>query len=198
MPEVQAPPPLPKLQPFFGRRHSTILKLLGVGMLVLALLIPLAMITGVLRERLERRNEAVVDITSSWGREQNVIGPILGIPYQYKFKTVKEVPGLDGKVERREVEETATATAYFLPETLNVSGNVETQKLHRGIYDAVVYRAQTVLSGKFAPPDFSLLKIDLKDVQWKDAFVTIAINDLRGTRDAIVLDWGGAKHPMLP
>src|SRR5207237_7574213 len=126
MPEGQtATPPLPKSQPSFGKRHSTIIKLLGVGALVLVLLIPLAMITGVLRERLERRNEAVVDITSSWGREQNVIGPILGIPYQYKFKTVKEVPGLDGKVERREVEETATATAYFLPETLNVSGNVE-------------------------------------------------------------------------
>ncbi len=101
-------------------------------------------------------------------------------------------------MERREVEETATANAYFLPETLNVSGNVETQMLHRGIYDAVVYRAQTTLSGKFAPPDFGPLKIDLKDVQWKDAFVTIAINDLRGTREAIVLDWGGTKHPMLP
>jgi inner membrane protein len=198
MPAVQAPPPLPKSQLFFGRSHSTILKLLGVGALVLVLLIPLAMITGVLRERLGRRNEAVADITSSWGREQNVIGPTLGIPYQYKLKTVKEVPAPDGKVERRELEETATANAYFLPQTLNVSGNVETQKLHRGIYDAVVYRAQTVLSGKFAPPDFGLLKIDLKDVQWKDAFVTIAINDLRGTRDAIVLDWGGAKHPMLP
>ena len=86
--------------------HSTIFKLLGVGALVLVLLIPLAMITGVLRERLGRRNEAVAEITSSWGREQNVIGPMLGIPYQYKFKTVKEVPAPDGKVERREVEET--------------------------------------------------------------------------------------------
>ena len=198
MPEAQAPPPLPRSQPFFRRRHSTILKLLGVGALVLVLLIPLAMITGVLRERLERRNEAVADITSSWGREQNVIGPVLGIPYQYTFKTVKEVPAPDGKVERREVEETATANAYFLPETLNVSASVQTQKLHRGIYEAVVYRAQGSLFGKFAPPDFGPLKIALKDVQWRDAFVTIAINDLRGAREAIVLDWGGAKHPMLP
>src|SRR5437016_6411692 len=156
------------------------------------------MITGVLRERLGRRNEAVADITSSWGREQNVIGPVLGIPYQYTFKTMKEVPAPDGKLERREVEETATANAYFLPGRLNVSGSVQTQKLHRGIYEAVVYRAQGILSGKFAPPDFGPLKIDLKDVQWKDAFVTIAINDLRGTREAIVLDWGGTKHPMLP
>ena len=38
MPEVQAPPPLPKSQPFFGRRHSTILKLLGVGALFLVII----------------------------------------------------------------------------------------------------------------------------------------------------------------
>src|SRR5690348_15843774 len=104
------------------------------------------MITGVLNDRWQRRDEAVADITSSWGREQNVIGPVLGIPYQYKFKTVKEVPAADGKVEHREVEETAIATAYFLPQALNDSGNVQTQRLHRGIYEAVVYRAQTVLS----------------------------------------------------
>jgi len=198
MPDTQAPPPLAKSQPSFGRRHSTIIKLLGVGALVLVLLIPLVMIRGVLSDRLSRRNEAVTDITSSWGREQNVIGPVLGIPYQYKFKAVKEMPAPDGKMERREVEETATATAYFLPETLHITGDAQTQMLHRGIYNAAVFRAQVTLSGKFAPPDFGPLKIDLKDVQWKDAFVTIAVNDLRGTREGIVLDWGGAKRPLLP
>jgi inner membrane protein len=148
MPEAQTPPPpLPKSQPSFGKRHSTIIKLLGVGALVPVLLIPLAMITGVLRERLQRRNEAVADITSSWGSEQNVIGPVLGIPYQYKFKVVKEVPAPDGKMERREVEENGTAIAYFLPETLHITGDVQTQMLHRGIYDAAVFRAQVTLSG---------------------------------------------------
>lgn len=199
MPEGQtAPPPLPKWQPSFGKRNSTIIKLLGVGALVLLLLVPLAMITGVLKERLQRRNEAVAEITSSWGSEQNVIGPVLGIPYQYKFKTVKEVAAPDGKMERREVEENGTAIAYFLPERLHITGNVETQMLHRGIYDAAVFRAQVTLAGKFAPPDFGPLKIDLKDVQWKDAFVSIAVNDLRGTREALMLDWGGARHALLP
>src|SRR5437868_15076855 len=164
MPEVQAPPPLPKSQPFFGRRHSTILKLLGVGALVLVLLIPLAMITGVLNERLMRRNEAVADITSSWGREQNIVGPVLMIPYQYHFKTTKELPDKKGKMERREVEETALAWAYFLPESLNVTGDVQTQMLHRGIYDAAVLLAQVTVAGKFAPPDFAYFKIDIKDV----------------------------------
>ena len=38
----------------------------------------------------------------------------------------------------------------------------------------------------------------MKDVQWKDAFVTIAVNDLRGTREALLLDWGGTKRALLP
>src|SRR5436305_6368500 len=200
MPETPptAPPPLPKSQPSFGKRYRTIIKLIGVGVLILLLLIPLGMITGVLSDRLSRRNGAVADITSSWGKQQCVTGPVLGIPYQYKFKTVKEVAGPDGKLEKREVEETAVAIAYFLPELLNVTGDAETQMLHRGIYEATVFRAQVKLSGKFAPPDFGALKIDIKDVQWKDTFVTIAVNDLRGTREGIVLDWGGTKRPLLP
>src|SRR6266567_7471841 len=182
-PTTAAPPPLPKTQPSFGKRYRTIIKLIGVGVLILLLLIPLGMITGVLSDRLNRRNEAVTEITSAWGKEQSVIGPVLGIPYQYKFKAVKEMPAPDGKMERREVEETAIANAYFLPEMLSVTGDAETQMLHRGIYDAAVFRAQVKLSGKFVPPDFGPLKIDMKDVQWKDAFVTIAVNDLRGTRE---------------
>jgi len=193
-----APPPLPKWQPSFGNRFRTIIKLIGVAVLVLLLLIPLGMITGVLNERLMRRNEAVADITSSWGREQNIVGPVLMIPYQYHFKTTKELPDKKGKMESREVEETALAWAYFLPESLNVTGDVQTQMLHRGIYDAAVFRAQVTVAGKFAPPDFAYFKIDIKDVQWKEALLAIAVTDLRGTREALMLDWGGTKRPMLP
>ena len=185
MAEPQSPPPLPRSQPAFGKRHNTIIKLLGVGALGLLLLIPLAMITGVLNERLARRNEAVTDITSSWGKEQNVIGPVLGIPFQYRFKAVKEVPLAEGRVERREVEEAAIANAYFLPQLLKITGEVQTQTLHRGIYDAAVFRAQVVLSGKFATPDFGAVKIDPRDMQWKDAFVTIAVEShAKNPRDA--------------
>src|SRR5256885_11371692 len=106
--------------------------------------------------------------------------------------------GPEAKWENGELKEPATAVAYFLPELLNVTSDAETQKLKRGIYEAAVFRVQAKLSGKFAPPDFGTLKIDIKDVQWKDAFVTIAINDLRGTREGLVLDWGGTKRPLLP
>jgi inner membrane protein len=198
MTDLQTPPPLPKTQPSFIRRSGTILKLLGVGALTLILLIPLGMISGVLSDRLTRRNDAVAEITSSWGKDQVIIGPVLGVPYEYHYKTIKEVPAKDGKVERREIEETAVATAYFLPEKLNLTGDAATTTLHRGIYDAVVFRAQVILSGKFGPPDFAALRIDPKDIQWKDAYLTIAVSDLRGTREGLTLDWGTIKRPLLP
>ena len=113
MADTQAPPPLAKSQPSFTRKHSTIIKLIGVGALVLVLLIPLEMITGVLSDRLSRRNEAVAEITASWGKEQNVIGPVLGIPYLYKFRTMKEIPLGGDKVERREVEEVGVGERIF-------------------------------------------------------------------------------------
>src|SRR2546425_12963725 len=141
MPEAPttAPPPLPKSQPSFGKRHSTIIKLLGVGALVLILLIPLLMIAGVLTDRLQPRNEAVADITSSWGKEQSVIGPVLGIPYQYKFKAVKEMPAPDGKMERRGGGETAIAEEYFPSAMFRVTGEAGRPNLHSGIYRATAF-----------------------------------------------------------
>ena len=85
MPELQPPPPLPKSQPFM-RRNSTVIKLFGVGALILVMLIPLAMIRGVLSDRLERRNEAVSEITDSWGKAQNIIGPVLGVPFPIQIQ----------------------------------------------------------------------------------------------------------------
>src|ERR1044072_2949342 len=193
-----APPPLPKSQPFFKRRSSTMFKLFGVGGLILLMLIPLLMIEGVLNERLQRRNEAINDITSAWGKEQNIIGPVLVVPYLHHGTVVRSVTLPDGRVETREVAETTVAYAYFLPDTLEISGDVQTQTLHRGIYDAAVFRGMIKLSGKFPVPDMAALKIDPKDVLWKDAAVTLAVSDLRGTRERLMLDWGGKKIQLQP
>ena len=74
-----APPPLPKSQPFFKRRYSTMLKLFGVGALILVMLIPLFMIRASERspgpaERSGRRHHFFL------GQGQNIIGPLLVVP----------------------------------------------------------------------------------------------------------------------
>lgn len=182
----------------FLKRRAIFFKMAGVIILVLLLLIPLAMIQSVLRERLERRNEAVAEITSVWGRAQSVIGPILIVPYRYSYKSWKEQPSAAGKVEKVEVVETAIANACFLPATLDINGEISPKRLRRGIYEAVVYSGHMELSGEFTRPDFGSLRIDEQNVQWDDAVVTFAITDLRGVKETLQLQWGDSLIPLAP
>lgn len=182
----------------FFRRRAIFFKMAGVTFLTLFLLIPLGMIHSVLRERLERRNEAVADITSVWGREQKIIGPVLIVPYRYSFKSWKEQLAAGGKTERVEVVETAVANAYFLPKVMNITGNINPNQLRRGIYQAVVYAGKLALAGEFARPDFSNLHIAESDILWNDAIVTFAIPDLRGVKETLALQWGENRLLLLP
>ncbi|MBI2926887.1 MAG: cell envelope integrity protein CreD [Verrucomicrobia bacterium] len=180
------------------RRAATILKMVAVTVLVLLLLVPLRMIRSVLRERLERRNEAVADITSSWGRDQRIIGPVLIVPYRYSIKSWKEQPAVGGKIERVEVVETAVGNAHFLPSTLAIQGTITPRKLRRGIYQAVVYSGKLEIAGQFSRPDFGSLRIEEKDVLWDEALVAFAIPDLRGVQETLQLKWGASTYPLLP
>jgi len=182
----------------FLKRCATIFKMTGVTLLILLLLIPLGMIRTVLQERLGRRNEAVTEITSSWGKSQNIVGPVLVVPYRYSFKSWKETPGVGGKIEKVEVVETAVANAYFLPSTLAVNGDIKPTHLRRGIYQAVVYSGTLALSGQFTRPDFTSLRIDEQNVLWDDALVAFAIPDLRGVKETLQLQWGENRFPLSP
>ena len=86
-------------------------------------------------------------ITSSWGKEQSIIGPVLIVPYRYSIKSWKEQPVAGGKSEKVEVVETAVANAYFLPSTLAIEGGIQPTRLRRGIYQAVVYTGKFEFSG---------------------------------------------------
>jgi inner membrane protein len=182
----------------FLKRCATIFKMAGVAALILLLLIPLNMVSSVLRERLGRRNEAVSDITSSWGRDQRLVGPVLVVPYRCTPKSWKEQPAAGRRLERVEVVDTITANACFLPTNLMVTGDIKPMQLWRGIYQAVVYSGKLEFSGEFARPDFTRLRIKPEEILWEDAFVAFAIPDLRGVKETLNLKWGEKSHPLLP
>ena len=173
-------------------------KIAGVAALILLLLIPLYMVRSVLRERLGRRNEAVANITASWGRDQKLVGPVLIVPYQRAVKSWKEQPTVTGGIERVEVVDMMMSSAYFLPTNLVASGHITPKKLSRGIYEAVVYSGQMDISGQFAQPDFASLRIEEKNVLWNDAVVAFAVPDLRGVKEMLRINWGPTAYPLLP
>ncbi len=182
-------------KPAAGRSQTT--KLAIIGVLSLALLVPISLVDSVISERKQRRDEAVAEITSTWGSQQSIVGPVLVIPYRYYFKEEKDEL-INGKVVRRETLKSAVDNAFFLPSDLKIDAAIAPKRLHRGIYEAVVYSGRLNLSGEFPAPDWESLKIEAKDVLWNDAVLTLAIPDLRGAKGALAVEFGGRSLVMLP
>lgn len=194
---MNVPPPASQPIPRFFEKHALTFKLAWVFFLFLVLLIPLQMIRGILHERKTRRDNAVAEITASWGGPQTIAGPMLVVPYEYSVKSWKELT-VNGRVERMEIDETRTARAFFLPAEWSLDGAVEPQKRHRGIYEAVVYDGRLAIAGRFDPPDFEALGIPADRVQWQNAEVTLGVSDLRGTGRTLSIDVAGQPREFAP
>lgn len=188
------PPPLPANASWTSNTLVRMGILLGI---VLLFLIPQLLIQGVLSERLQRRNGAVAEITSTWGASQTLCGPVLIVPYRYRV-TSQRTQMVNGQMTSVPVTETQTAYAHFLPEDLQITGDLKPSVLHRGIYQAVVYGGSIQLQGRFAKPVFDDWKVEEADVVWDEAVVTVAVSDLRGAKETILLTWGGKTLPMAP
>ena len=163
-----------------------------VAVLVLLLLIPLAMVQDLVREREYRKDEAVNNVSSTWGGSQTITGPLISVPYQ---ATVRVDLG-DGRSEMRNV----TQYAHFLPEKLDVQTTLDPEKRHRGIYDVVVYKGHIELSASF-PKMAELLPTVASALRWNEASLCLGISDLRSIKQQVSTRVDGkslAFEPGLP
>jgi inner membrane protein len=167
-------------------KQSLFVKLGSIGFLVLLLLLPNAMILDLIRERQNSQEEAVGAVSQSWGGPQRIIGPVLSVPY------TSWAEQSDGK------RTAVSGIAHFLPERLNIDGEVEHQIRQKGIYDIILYQSSLQLKGRFPAPDFASLHIDPADVQWEQASLSLGISGMTGIKEAITLDWAGQSLRMAP
>ena len=103
-------------KPAMSENKRLSLKLLIIVGISVLLLIPQFLIMNLISERQSTRGDAKRELAKSWGMDQHVGGPAVVIP--------------GGK-----------ETLYLFPESLDVTGNVQTQTLKRGIFDFSVYNA---------------------------------------------------------
>lgn len=162
----------------FLERNAVVIKIAAIAFLILLLLIPMAMVRSLVMERRGRQIEATKEITSKWGNEQCVTGPILTIP----FKTYN----VDKETNKTVVSE---HLAYFLPEKLRINGMLNPSVRRRGIFKVAVYSSTIEVEGYFKSPvtDFS----DGADIDLKGAYITVGISDLRGIKESISFNWEG-------
>jgi inner membrane protein len=194
---METPPLLPS-SVRFARRNAAALRLLLVGGLVLVLLVPLRLVENTLRERLARHDAAIGEIAQAWGRAQRLLGPVLVVPYSFQAEVDEWTVLPDGRRVRERTRRTVAAEAFFLPERLDIAGELEPAERARGIYRTHVYAAKLRVTGRFAAPDLAFTTLTGLEVQWARARVGIAFGDLRGTREALVLKWGDSEAALQP
>jgi inner membrane protein len=166
-------------------KNSQFLRILLVSFLILILQIPTAMMQGLVSDRQNLRQEAISSITTKWGAQQKLIGPQLVVPY------VKRVQS--GNTQRSDVK-----LGTFLPQTLDISGAMDSETRYRGIFEVPVYKSALTLRGQFQRPDFSNWGVRPEDILWDRAELALQISDVHAIQDQAKLIWNGQKIAFIP
>lgn len=165
----------PKTQTFNSNRFdfakSASTKLLIIGLIALALLIPQKFTLDLIEERQLRLSEAEEDIRGKWSQDQTILGPYLSLPY---FELKEVITNGEKKIVKE------YKTKYILPEQLNLSGNIEAQLLHRGIFDVVVYTNTLSFDVNFDSLELEKMNLPSENIYWNQASLMIGISDLKG------------------
>jgi inner membrane protein len=170
-------------------RRSVTLKLLSLGFLILILLIPESMLISLVHEREGIRDEAIKEVSSKWGEDQTIAGPVISIPYTVSLKDEK------GNIS------TVIRYAHFLPDDIKITGLIRPEKRYRGIYVVVLYNSKLHLTGKFNPLNFDALNVPESSYLLKDAFISLGIPDMKGIHKNInfrMNDTTFSFNPGLP
>ncbi len=176
-------------------QKSITLKILLIGALSLALMVPLAMIDHLIIERSQYRYQVENEIADSWSGTQVLIGPLLAVPYQVRRS--EQVWDDQQKLFRANTSE-FWYTQYIVPEILGIDSKVNTEQRFRGIYSVPVYTADINLSGNFG--GFLLdrhRKTDEITFIGKP-ILTLAVSDLRGLGGSPELAWQGTTQSFEP
>lgn len=168
------------------QKSKLIIKGLIIGTLALLLLIPASFVQNLIQEREARQKEAFTEVSSKWADRQNIIGPVLVIPYTRSASDKNGKPTI------------IKSLAYFLPDKLNIESNVNPEKRYRGIYQVMLYSSSVKLNGNFSALPLEKLNLTTADLAWNEAYVCIGISDAKGLKDELQIKWNDSTLSLTP
>ncbi|HTA65797.1 MAG TPA: inner membrane CreD family protein, partial [Xanthomonadaceae bacterium] len=126
-------------------RNSLLLKCLVIGLLILAIMIPLGMIENTVAERQSFDQQAVTSVEQGFAGAQTLVGPVVVVPYLADVPiTVNDSNGVPHSQVRAE-----RGVWTFFPKTVAVDGSLAPEFKHRGIHQVLTYEMGTDLKGHF-------------------------------------------------
>jgi inner membrane protein len=150
-------------------------KLAIIGIIILLLMIPVAWINSLVKERDNRRDNVIREIASKWGSKQTISGPFLCIPYQ-ALVTTNDIDG-------NKTTKVETSYLYLTPDSLNIKGVIQTIPQHRGIFKTTGYKAELDVTSVFDPEVNPDLFPNYTQPDWNNALILFDLSDQRGLKE---------------
>ena len=167
-------------------------KVLGIALLALLMLIPLAQVNGLIGEREGRAREATQHIAERWGAQQLLGAPVLVVPVWRQVLREKD----DAKREKEWV--TAEEIEYVLADRASITGKLAPELRSYGIFQTAIYTAEMSVDGRFRSADIAALSTGGAEPQWPRAELRLPIADVRGIRRVSVLHFGDRELAFGP
>lgn len=116
-----------------------------VLVMTLVILVPLAMIDGLIDDRQQYRRHAVAEVARSYAGAQAFAGPVLVVPYVDRVTAVEK----DEHGVTREVQRDIPGQWMFFPATLDARGPLRPSVRRLGLHEVRVYEWQAEIDARF-------------------------------------------------
>jgi inner membrane protein len=187
-------------------RFPLLVRTAVVAGIALAILVPVGMIQGKINERRARALEVERSFAAETSGPQVLAGPFLALTCEETYVEERTIHKEEGKpLTVRETRHRPCPTGLFAPKSFAAQGTLPVEQRYRGIFPIRLYRAALEISGDFEWPA-APASTDERKREWKNAYLVIAISDVRGIKDVSGLQVAGAPrefasgaiHPGLP
>jgi inner membrane protein len=158
-------------------------KVAVIGLLALALLVPVLMIQGLVSERQARRNEALAGIAEGWGKRQIVSGPYLAIPYERHWTVVRREM-VDGKLRETRNDRSESHVLRLPASRVEWTVSADTSEKARGIYKARLYQARLEAQVAIDVPPRARHEDGTSRYKWGTPRLVLGVSDPLGIRAA--------------
>lgn len=173
---------------FFQRAEKTI-KAATIGFLILLLLIPMNMIEDLIRERSHTQSDAIEEVGRKWSGSQTIFGPYLSLDYVVTHETTTE-----GKKNIS----TETKTLTLFADELSINTELSSELRKRGIYEVNVYQSNLILKGSFSADELKKAGIDINNIRFNNATLSLGIADMRGISEQVKVELGDSTYFFDP
>lgn len=168
------------------KKNPVVNKIIAIVILAFVLMLPSGLIMSLINERKSLGNNALMEVSSKWGQQQNIGGPVLYIPI------VREWIDIEKNVVKN------IEFLKVLPSFLDINGEIQPEIRYRGIYKFALYTTKIKFKGDFTIPDLAGLDLPEGEIKWDEAFILFGVSDMIGIRDNIKVKWNGEANEFSP